>query len=93
MVQHLFAGVSRTWLHVLAVLSVVGTCLAAASVVTLLSVGYHLLRDPKFAVDEAGDITTLIYIAIAVSLALTVGAAVFARGCYLSLRQIAAQEP
>jgi hypothetical protein len=91
--RNLFDGMSRTWLTVLAVLSVVGTCLAAASVAALLYVGHHLMRDPKLAVDGENDIPTLIYIAVAVFLALTVGAAVLARGCYLSIRQIAARGP
>lgn len=91
--RDIFDGMSRTWLLVLAVLSVVGTCLAAASLAALLYVGRYFVHDPKLAVDGANDIPALIYIAAAAFLVLTVGAGVFARGCYLSIRQIAARRP
>jgi len=51
------------------------------------------MHDPKLAVDGANDLPTLIYTAVAVFLALTVGAAVFSRRCYLSIGKMAARGP
>ena len=86
-------GMSQTRLLVMVVLSVIGTCLGIVSLATFLYVDYYFTHDPKLAVDSANDIPIVIYIAVAIFLALTVGSTVFARSCYLSIRQIVSRGP
>lgn len=86
--SNFFGGMSRSKLLILAVLAVIGACLAAASVAAFVYVGYHLAYSPKLAVDGANDIPTLIYIAVPIFLAQTMGSVLLARACYFALRQL-----